>query len=95
MVVEKGTAGFKCDNALFVTTVEELGAADCEDVKVGMRITKWMDEDLADDFTWKQMKAMVKVAPKPWIFTFAERERELTSPTARPAAVAPYCVLCQ
>ena len=34
VVVEKGTAGFKCDDALFVTMVEELGAADCEDVKV-------------------------------------------------------------
>ena len=48
MSVAKGTAGFKCDDKLFVTMVEELGAADCEDVKVGMRITKWMDEDLAE-----------------------------------------------
>ena len=89
MSVAKGTAGFKCDDKLFVTMVEELGAADCEDVKVGMRITKWMDEDLAETMTWKSLKLMVKEAPKPWVFTFADvGGRELLSPTAKvqPAA---------
>lgn len=71
VVVKDGTAGFKCDDEFLVTWVKDDGAADLQGVEVGMRLTKWMDENLAVT-SWLQMATIVKEAAKPWTFTFVE-----------------------
>ena len=71
VVVKDGTARFKCDDEFLVTWVKDDGAADLQGVEVGMRLTKWMDENLAVT-SWLQMATIVKEAAKPWTFTFAE-----------------------
>ena len=83
VVVQQGNAGFKCDDGLCVTWVQELGAASREGVKPGMRLTKWMDQDLVITMPWKRLTEIVRQTPQPWIFTFAEQALIPLSPVDR------------
>jgi hypothetical protein len=72
LIVRRGTAGFRCDQQLAVVSVDELGAADCADVSLGMLLVRFQGEELGKGTTWTKVAQTAKSTDKPWKFTFIE-----------------------